>query len=242
MKPPTAIELLNTWELYNRGTHVEKAISLLNAACLDGDPALLSIGDRDVRLLRLREWFFGSRLLNIATCPQCGERLEWVTNISDLSYPSPAKTVARDFSLEYSQYTVQFRLPNSYDLSKISFCDGHLPDRKKLLTACIIEAKKDGNSYNVDDLPDEVLEQLDEQMSNEDPQANIQMNLSCPCCTHKWEAPFDIVNYLWIEIDHWAKHILQEIALLAAAFGWSESEILKMSPRRRQLYLEIIRK
>jgi len=65
--------------------------------------------------------------------------------------------------------------------------------------------------------------------------------LSCPKCSHEWEMSFDICSYLWREVDNLAKRALREVAMLAAAFGWSESDILRMSPRRRRLYLEMIR-
>jgi hypothetical protein len=67
------------------------------------------------------------------------------------------------------------------------------------------------------------------------------MLLTCPNCCNQWEGQFDIASYLWTEINTWARHMLQEVYLLARAFGWSEYAILTMSPQRRQLYLEMIR-
>jgi len=114
-------------------------------------------------------------------------------------------------------------------------------DPEKLLRDCIVEVQKGGARCEVADLPEEILELLDQRMAEEDPQADISMLLSCPKCSYQWEMPFDICSYLWIEIDNWAKRALREVAMLAAAFGWSESDILNMSPRRRRLYLEMIR-
>ena len=243
MRPVTTAELLNTWEQCARRTLPEKALLLLDTACADGepeDPALLNIGDRDAKLLQLREWMFGQQLLNITDCPNCGERIEWINNIADLRYPSENKsTSSATFNVEVENYNIQFRLPNSYDLLKASSRD-YQSDPKKLLAECIIDVHRNEQTCQAGELPAQVMDVLDERMSLENPQANIMMNLSCPSCSHSWEAQFDIASYLWIEIDSWAKHILQEVAVLAAAFGWSESQILNLSPQKRQYYIDII--
>lgn len=223
----------------------EKALLLLNVACSDGepeDPALLSIGNRDAQLFQLREWMFGSRLLNVSHCPACSEYLEWVTDIADLRLSSSVKTSTASYSLQVDTFIIQFRLPNSYDLSRVASDSEYLSDTKKLLTDCVLEVQQEAGQYKAGELPGEVLEILDQRMAMEDPQADIRMKLTCPGCSHTWESQFDIVNYLWTEIDNWARHILQDVAILAATFSWTEAQILNMSPLRRQLYLDIIRK
>jgi hypothetical protein len=51
---------------------------------------------------------------------------------------------------------------------------------------------------------------------------------------------FDIVPYLWTEINAWAMRLLREIHSLATAYGWREADILAMSAVRRHWYLEMI--
>jgi len=243
MRPITSAELLTTWEKCAGRTLPEKALLFLDAACADGDPqdpAILSIGERDAKLLLLREWIFGPHLLNIADCPICKESIEWTNNIVDLIYPSTKKTTQTTFQLKVENYHIQFRLPNSYDLSKAALHDYRV-NPEKLLVECIIDVHQNAQSLNANELPAQVLELLEERMATEDPQANVVMNLSCPACSHYWDAHFDIVSYLWTEVDNWAKHMLQDIAELAVTFGWSELQILTLSPQRRQLYLDIIR-
>jgi hypothetical protein len=237
--------LLGVWEKSNNRSLPDKALLLLDTACSDGepaDPALLSIGDRDARLLQLREWMFGSSLLNISHCQACNEQIEWVTNISDLRFPLPHKVSPASYSLQADSFTILFRLPNSYDLSKVSSDSAYQSDPVKLLAECVLDVQHETGQYNIHNLPIEVFDKLDQEMSMQDPLADIRMALSCPGCAHAWEAQFDIVHYLWKEIDSWARHILHDVALLASTFGWSEAEILNMSPQRRQLYLDMIRK
>ena len=73
-----------------------------------------------------------------------------------------------------------------------------------------------------------------------DPQAEIKMNLTCPQCSHKWDVLFDISSFLWAEINQWAEQMLRTVHKLASAYGWSESDILNLSPVRRQLYLGLV--
>jgi hypothetical protein len=77
-------------------------------------------------------------------------------------------------------------------------------------------------------------------MAEIDPQSDMQIALTCPACSQQWSAPFDIVSYLWIEINAWAVRLLHDIHRLATAYGWREADILALSPMRRQFYLELI--
>src|SRR5687767_1415769 len=143
MRSLTTAELLNTWEQGAGRTLPQKALLLLDAASVDGepqDPALLSIGERDARLLQLREWMFGSQFLNIANCSNCGERIEWINNVADLRVPA-SELPPVIFNMQVDNYNIQFRLPNSYDVSATALQYSLNP--KKLLAQCIISAQKD---------------------------------------------------------------------------------------------------
>lgn len=236
------IEVLNVWEVGVNKTLLEKSLHLLAVACSVTDlhdMASLSIGERDARLLQLREWMFGSRLMNRADCPECSEQVEWETDIGDIRLQAlEPKTSAKVFTLAVDGFIIRFRLPNSRDLFKVT---SDSINHKKLIAECILEVRCDQKELAADDLPDPIWEALSKRMGEEDPQADISMLLNCPVCAHHWASQFDIVSYLWLEIDHWAKHILYEVYVLARAFGWSEYDILSMSPQRRQLYLEMVR-
>ena len=79
MRPLSAAMLLNVWERGRGEDGTGRALGLLAAACPDSaraDLAQLPVGERDARLLTLREWIFGPRLAGLAACPACGERVE----------------------------------------------------------------------------------------------------------------------------------------------------------------------
>ena len=89
-------------------------------------------------------------------------------------------------------------------------------------------------------MPEGVLEAMTDAMAAADPQAAVDMALTCPECAHQWRARFDIASFLWREVDAWARQTLVEVARLASAFGWSEGDILALTPWRRRRYLELI--
>lgn len=73
-----------------------------------------------------------------------------------------------------------------------------------------------------------------------DPQADIELALTCPACGAQWRTPFDITAFLWRELEAWAMRTLRETHLLATAYGWSEEDILALSAWRRQHYIGLI--
>jgi hypothetical protein len=245
MHPPTTAELLDVWEAGVQQSLPEKSLHLLRVAWSVADlsrVAAMSIGERDAGLLLLREWLFGPRLVNKAACPACAEVVEWEATTHGLRLQPP--TIAeppRVFDLMKEDFTVRFRLPNSYDLRRnaAELADQTTP--RRLLLGCILSAQRHEQPCAVEELPPAVLDALSERMAQEDPQADIQMLVSCPSCGQQWQTPFDIASYLWLEIDSWARHLLQEVYVLARTFGWAEHDILHMSPQRRQLYLDLIR-
>ncbi|MFE6990250.1 hypothetical protein ACFVFN_19020, partial [Streptomyces pharetrae] len=72
-----------------------------------------------------------------------------------------------------------------------------------------------------------------------DPAADVTLNVACPECGRATRAELDIASYLWTELDAWARDLLLDVHLLATAYGWSEPEILALSPLRRRYYLEL---
>jgi hypothetical protein len=244
MKPPAATELLTVWEQSIEQPLLQKTLNLLNLACPEIDSesiAKLSIGERDARLLLLRERMFGSRLMNVADCPQCSDRVEWESDIEDIRLQSSQQPgLSREFTFEADDFSIRFRLPNSIDISAVIADEPGRPYPVKLLARCILEAHCKDEACDLDGLPERVLKALKRRMEEEDPQADIHIALCCPYCNYRWEIQFDIVSYFWTEINNWAERMLLAVNKLARAYGWSEHDILNMSPVRRQLYLGFV--
>src|SRR5207237_8695441 len=89
-------------------------------------------------------------------------------------------------------------------------------------------------------LPETVIADLARRLAEYDSDAEVLIDLSCPLCECKYQLPFEIASFFHMEIGAHAQRLLAEVHVLAAAYGWREAEILAMSARRRQSYIEML--
>jgi hypothetical protein len=243
MRALSTSELLCVWERGCSQTLTQRALTLLAAACPETpleDLALLTVGERDRRLLTIREWAFGPRLDILADCPECREKLEVEINIPEIRSPSPAD-VSREFSVAVADCEARFRLLRVSDLACLSPSADAQSNQLRLLERCLLWAiSRDGERITAERLPAEAIAEMSARMAEADPQADVQLGLSCPACQHQWSAALDIVSLFWSEINAWAGRLLRQVHILASAYGWSEAEILALSPWRRQTYLQMV--
>jgi len=247
MRALSASEQLRVWDRSRQQTSARRCLLLLAAASPERSPdelAQLSVGQRDACLLTLREWMFGSRIESVIACPECAERLELTFEVADIRARGKEEkaTPGATYLLRIDGYEVRFRPPNSADLEEIVKLETAAAARERLLARCALEIKcRTAKSVRrADRLPPKVADALVKRMAEVDPQANVQLNLTCPSCRHVWTAAFDIASFLWSEIDNWARRILREVHVIASAYGWREADILEMSAERRSYYLELI--
>lgn len=244
-----AATLLDAWEHGASASPGERGLLLARLARPDVEPNAVerwSVGMRDAELLALRERAFGARLNAVASCPECDEQLEVQFATTDVVVGAAAGAAGGDapLTLECDGYRVAFRLPSAGDLAQLGAAmaqraadaDGAV---RWLLRRCVDDATAGDVPCAADELPGAVVDAVGAAMAGADPQAEIELALSCPACERGWSSPFDIVAFLWREVDVRARELLREVGTLAATFGWSEREILAMSPRRRRAYLEL---
>lgn len=244
MRGLSAPELLNIWDRGLTASPIQKALIILAGACPDmsiKELSCLSIGSRDALLMDMLENNFGHILACATICPGCGEKLELTLRSDDLKAPMPdPQQITADLKID--QYEVRFRLPNSLDLYAASLCLDLSSAKQVLIERCLVKARRDGLSFKLSEsaLPQAVIDAVSSRMEEMDPQANLQIDLTCPFCAVKWSCPFDIMPFLWAQLDALARRTLREVHILASSYGWSEAEILAMSQWRRQAYLEMI--
>jgi predicted RNA-binding Zn-ribbon protein involved in translation (DUF1610 family) len=246
MMAPSAEELLRVWEESRRAHPVRGALLALAAASpgpgWDGW-ARAPIGERDGALLRLHEQLFGGELHTTATCPSCGERLESEFSAQDIRRrePAPPGAGGAALSLKGEGFDIEYRLPTSEDLLQIAAeRSDSTSDAERLLRRCVSRARRGGRVVDPSSLPENVIDRIADGMAQHDPDADVRVALACPACGNAWELLFDIVTYFWGELDDWAQRILADVHALARAYGWTEREILALSPARRQVYLDMV--
>lgn len=233
-------DLVRIWEQgWGRGP-IGRTLTILGAALPERSPdqlADLSLGARDAALLRLRQQLFGPALAGYAECPQCGERLEYSLDTGALLGTAPA--AGPPPALVVGAVTVHYRLPTTRDLAAAAACSSVDGARRGLVQRCVWQAGQGGELLAPDQLPESVVSALAVQLALADPQAEILLDLACPACSHAWQHLFDIASFLWLEIAAAVRSLLAEVATLARTYGWSEADILAMSPLRRQFYLDL---
>jgi len=227
MRALSTTEILSVWEQGCGQNPVQRALLMLAAANPESPPeslANLSIGQRDARLMKLRELTFGEKFTGLTNCPACNEKIELAFDTSTIRPAEEMETPA-ELDLQIDGHDLRFRLPTSSDLLAVN-------SREQLLARCLLSG---GNHFS-----ENTIQAVSETMSAADPMADMQLALSCSSCGHQWPAPFDIVAFFWREIAAAARGHLRDVHALASVYGWSESEILSLSPARRRFYLELV--
>lgn len=230
-------ELLDAWDAGAALPPSDRTGPLLRAATgLDGAAlAGLALGQRDWVLVRLRERLFGDRLLAVVECPICAVTLELALPTGSLlATGDPPDTV----EVTAAGYRVSCRLLRPADLADASASGSAEAARSLLVSRAVDSAERNGRPVPVAALPAEVIAAVSDALAAADPLADIELPISCDACGATWSRRLDIDSYLWRELDVWAARMLDDIHRLASSYGWSESEILAMPPRRRQHYVE----
>jgi hypothetical protein len=242
VRGPSAADLVRLWEAGTGASGVERGVLLLAAAGA-GDPsddlASISIGERDRRLLKLRERLFGAWLHSVADCPRCGIRLQFTLDLRDLLAAGAA--AAPHVDVTDSDLRLRIRPPNSHDLAVIADCDDIALAKRVLAERCVVEVSRAGVPMLPCDVPDSALAAVAAAMTAADPGGDHVLDLRCEACDERWPLALDVVAFVWQELESMARRVLNEVHELAWAYGWGEAEILGMTDARRRHYLALVR-
>lgn len=233
--------LLAMWERGRRLAPSGRSRAMLQMLGFE-DPEVgrLTVGQRDSVLMDMRARVFGGSVASVADCPACSNRMDITFDLQDVRTSllgDPASTV----DVEHDGYAVRARPPSLDDLLWLEQTTFDVDPRTVLLERCIITAHRDEELVHPSQLPMEVVDRISGALSNADPQADVQLALTCAACSHAWTALFDIVSFFWQELETLVWRLARDVDALAARYGWSEAEILAMNADRRALYLEVAR-
>lgn len=235
MQALTGATLLSLWE---RGAsrHALDRSALLAAVARPEWPAAeiadLPLGAVNASLLRLRSASFGPHIAGHADCTQCGQRLAFTVDTrqmlpahgDDNDDPAPRETEVAG---------LRVRAPSLRDLAAVAAQTDARQAARALLARCTLA----GDLALIDDA---ALRQVEDALEALDPQADLVLALQCVACGHAGGAQLDAGALLWEEIEAHARVLLGEVHRLASAYGWSEAQILSLSPARRASYLAMV--
>jgi hypothetical protein len=233
MQPLAQTGVLALWE---RGAkrHALDRTALLCAWARPDLPADsiadLPLGTVTADLLRLREASFGPRIDSRVACVHCGAALELSLACSELLQPGVVEA-------EVAVAGLRLRAPSLRDLAAVA--DERDADRaaRRILARCMLKSEADTDPELLDDA---LLRACEDALDTLDPNADIALRLHCEACGEHGSAQLDIGVLLWEEIETQARQLLQDVHALARAYGWTEGDILSLSPARRESYLAMV--
>ncbi|MBT2393229.1 hypothetical protein J7E87_28325 [Streptomyces sp. ISL-1] len=244
MTPTGPAELLATWEA-GLAQHDSARSLLLHRAARPGaiadDLLSMPVGEREADLFALRRALFGERMQVRVECASCGEAMEF--DLDATLFGTRTRTPDGPLRVEEGEWAVELRLPTVADLAAAGAVPDPAQARRVLVARCTVSAVRNGEDIAPERLasllPEHIQRRLGGTAAEADPAADVTLNVACPECGEATPAELDITSYLWTELDTWARDLMLDVHLLATAYGWSEPEILALSPLRRRYYLEL---
>lgn len=239
--------MLQLWEQGLHAARVARDDALLRAAGNDAPPRAL--GPRNAALLAAHARWFGPSLALHSSCPDCAEVVEYSVNSAVMAQTLQQSPPAVEPALlALSGHRLHLRAPDVDDLARAEDAGdaGDAAFANTVLAACVLswkgsrEAAVTDTAPPADTWPADLRAAALAQIEALDPAASVSFDLHCPACDTAWVAPLDPGAVLWRKVQAAAERLLQEIDLLARAYGWREPDILALSPMRRAAYLQLV--
>jgi hypothetical protein len=235
--------LLAAWEAGAGAPELARGCAVLAAAGLADAVTVLDLPLGLVGYLGLRCHLtsFGSQIDALAVCQACGATLDVALSLTEL-LPSPETVPAQDGpgdpaparTLRLAGGVVTVRSPAVRDLLAAA---ADADPRGALVRRC---AQGPGSApVEVAGLGPDELALVDEALEDLSGLGLITVRAACPDCGEPVAALLDPAALLWQQVQRAAPVLLHDVATLAAAFGWSEREILALPAVRRRAYLQL---
>lgn len=232
MHLPSESELLQLWEKGEARHPIDRALLLCSVARPDLTAEALvglPLGCINGQLLRLRAALFGESVLLQARCEACRETLELPVMVEEFLAQVAELEVAGPISCQ----GFWFRQPTSRDLAAVVGLLDAEAAAVQVLESCWID-RPDGEKVTKT-----LLAAVDALLEAVDPLADPQLVVNCPVCDRQMAVTFDPGQLLWEEVGEQVRQFMVQVHVLAKAYGWTESDVLELSPRRRRMYLQL---
>jgi hypothetical protein len=194
----------------------------------------LGLGARNAALLAVRNALFDRAWPLRSRCPACAAECEFEIDSLALAEELGRFEVAESATFEWEGLAVVARPPTADDLKAISLQSDTGSAVRALLSRCLT------GDLALAEADDAAVEELGRRLERLDPGAAVSFALRCPTCDHDWSAVVDVGEALWTELQRAAERSLVEIDALARAYGWTEEEVMRLSPIRRAAYLQLV--
>ena len=204
------------------------------------DASALPIGDVDALLAELRAAVLGDRLIAEGRCPACDCAVDIDFSLAafrEHRAPEPprgATPAERPGWWRLKRYAVEFRPPTARDVLAAQDADD---PTASIAAACIHSVGADGETA----VPRSALAASERAMARLAPTLRDDVEGTCPDCGVVVALDVDVRELCLAELRFLSHGVLEDVHLLAGAYGWAELAILDLPTTRRTAYVEMIR-
>lgn len=193
----------------------------------------LTTWERDQVLAAIYIRHYGPRIGSTMRCQSCSAPFDVDFSLEALMEslaPDPDVSIEHLEGGLYRLSNVRFRLPTGDDECAVF---GLSPDQAEaeLLQRCLIDRAP---------LEPDTSADVQNAMQALSPVVNVDLNAKCPECGHDQSVQFDLQRYLLTAFMNDRRQLVQEIHLLASAYGWGLSEILNITRSQRRAFVALV--
>ena len=229
-------ETLALWEALESTTSVARGASVLVALGAAGglaDAVRMPIATAARAALRELRERAGPQVQTVLSCPDCAAVLDVPLHLDDLldaTEDAPGVDAAASVTVD----GVVVRGPTTEDLLMAL----RSPDPSAALRDRCLTWPGEVDAGALDPAAQERVRAAAEELAGA---AALAVRFDCPECGGRITAEVDAVGLLADRVADEVRDLLSDVAELATAFGWSESDVLCLSDARRRAYLDLAR-
>jgi hypothetical protein len=162
----------------------------------------------------------------LVACSGCGERIE-----IDVPFDALPEAPADVGPLEVivGSRRLAYRVPTVGDLDDARRCADAGSAEALLVERCLGR-----------DVDPELAAGAADAIDERHPFLAPRVGARCPACDMTFTAPLDLADLAWAALARTATQLVDDIAHLARAYGWSEAEALAVPRARRELYRQLV--
>lgn len=235
----SARDILHVWEVASAQPAWARPLTVLAVAAPGAswrDLAALPLGARDRLLLDVHDRTFGPTLRGLVRCLACDTQVELSVSARDLRAAPSADPAP--FALDVEGVTLRARPVDTNDLAAASTAGTLAEARARILERCVLGPTPDGTPPGA--LPEVLVDALQAALRERDPLSEVLLDVACPSCARRWDAPLDIATITWSAVESYARRLFGEVHALARAYGWTEDTVLALGALRRRRYLDMV--
>jgi hypothetical protein len=164
----------------------------------------------------------------LATCPGCGAPVEIAVPLDALP-AAPPDGPAAPGAVTVGAATLSYRVPSVADLAAAHAC----PDADAAEALLVTRTLGPG-------VDPALLAGAAAAIDGRHPLLAPRVDVRCGACDAGFTAGLDLAEAAWAGLAAAAARLLDEVAYLARAYGWSEAEVLAVPPARRARYRQLV--